>query len=164
MAPRPAPSVYGNATRAADRLREAQTRYVVGCEGTRLYVACCPHCGGEHWHPACSVPCCNLCEKAILPSWITSIPAECDPRKAFLVSGGRRVAPCGQHEYRLVPPLQPACFAPGHAKNPCARAIMRVLKRQGIATSRRTMQLRDRSVRAVPCACWGNPMSNSGIP
>jgi hypothetical protein len=125
----------------------AQTRIVIGCRYSFVYVPHCPLCGLEHMH-----------------GQFPFHGQHSNPLQAFLSCGGHRASHCfchglrrnarsigGQwctvivyppewHEpkgesYRLMLGPEPACFTPRGIKSKESRLAMVALARRGIATS-----------------------------
>jgi hypothetical protein len=125
----------------------AQTRIVIGCRYSFVYIPHCPLCGLEHMHDQFPLH-----------------GQHSNPLQAFLACGGHRASHCfcqgpgriarffcgewrtvfvcppewrepeGQ-SYRLAQGPEPACFTPRGIKSKAAHCAMAALARRGIPTS-----------------------------
>jgi hypothetical protein len=128
-----------------DAVPIAQTRIVIGCRHSFIYLPHCPLCGLEHMHGQFPLH-----------------GQHSNPLQAFLSCGGHRASHCVCHglsriarliggewctvfvpewhepdgeSYRLVPGPEPACFTPSGIKSKAAHYAMAALARRGIPTS-----------------------------
>jgi hypothetical protein len=125
----------------------AQTRLVLGCQYSFIYIPHCPLCGLEHAHG--QFPLHGQGSDPLRSfdwrHWDSASHCFCQGPGRIARLIGRRwctvfVNPPEWHEpdgesYRLVLGPEPACFTPHGIKNPDARFAMATLARKGVATS-----------------------------